>query len=179
MRAVLSLILLMFVLVSYTKAQNIVPENSKVDIREYVDKQIKNAETKNDKKTSHEENTSSNNISKFNYSSFIKANKDSLMKAFFLADASLLAAIIVLYRRRSLKIKELKAALVNDNIQLLREEKIGVKYQNQNTGRKIRLFKKDSMHINGSESITKLAKKLNISKGEIHLAAKMKMLANN
>ncbi|MBI9073178.1 MAG: hypothetical protein JEY94_16365 [Melioribacteraceae bacterium] len=177
-------VLILIILISFGSAfaQKIVPGNKNdVNIRSYVDKQIKDAENKNsDKKVSvNKAKKESAIISKVSINNFLVNNKSSLLKAFFLFDASILAAIVIFWRRRNQKIKAYKSSMVSDNIQLIREEKIGLEYSKKSNKRRSKLFGKGSFKVESGESITRLAKKLSISKGEVHLAAKMKMLANS
>lgn len=174
------ILLLLAISFCYSYGQNIIPENNDVNVKSYVDKQIKEAKTKNDAKKSQTLTVKKNKIEpSFSLSAFLIDYKDSILKGFFLIDASILAALVILWRRRRLKIESLKSELIKNNIDLIREEKIGLKLSKKNDNKKSKLFGKESISIKNGESITKLAKKLSISKGEVHLAAKMKMLAEN
>ncbi len=96
------------------------------------------------------------------------------IKVVILAFASIIAAlVIVLRRKKSSKIFRTRQALKN-NIKLLREEKIFIKQNNKLSGIRFKLKNSPTLYGHSKEGLLKAAKSLNISQGEILLAAKIK-----
>ena len=98
-------------------------------------------------------------------------------KAFILFEASLLASILVMYRRKKIGFKKELRRELKENISLLRTEKLDVKPDKKLEGLRKSLTRKNINLKQGSNSITNLAKKLSIAKGEVHLAIKLNVIA--
>ena len=95
-------------------------------------------------------------------------------KLFFLTEVSLLTGLIILYRRKRIAVYQLK---LKNNIKKLRQEKIG-SINNSKLTRIRTCLKFQPLKMNNiGREITRKAKKISISKGEIHLAAKLQLLA--
>ncbi len=105
-----------------------------------------------------------------------KSKNNILPIILFIAGNVILTGSVVIYYLRKKKGKPNSKELKR-NIKLMREEKIGSfdnpKLTKVRTGLLKMQFKPDREGI----VISTLAKKLSISKGEVHLAAKMKLLA--
>lgn len=109
--------------------------------------------------------------------SIIKSSNLNLLKGYILFQASLLASIVVVYRRKKQSFKkELKKEL-KQNISLLREEKLFNHTNNELVDVRKSLTNKKIKLQQGSSAITQLAKKLSIAKGEVHLAIKLNVIA--
>ncbi len=100
-----------------------------------------------------------------------------LLKSFLLfVELSLLVLLGYFVKKRYDKINKLKVIELKRNVKDLREEKIG---SYSNTELSVLRMKLNSTKINLKDSgreITQQAKRLAISKGEVHLAAKIKMM---
>lgn len=98
----------------------------------------------------------------------------TMMKISILASASLIAAFIVIIRRKKYsKIFRSRQSL-KDNIKLLREERIFVKHNSKLSDVRNKLKNSPSLYGQSKEGFSQRAKELNISQGEILLAAKIK-----
>ena len=171
-------------------------EANTIDIREMVKEQIeeirkaesmdeKNAETGEsvtNKAALIEkpagENKSGAEVNSYSRESTLSGIDSSLIKLFVLVEASLLAAMILIYRRRKISEKPEETNL-KENIMKLREEKIeGVNDKKLAQLRKS--LKNQRLEVKDmGRSITKKAKKMSLSKGEVHLAAKLNILAGS
>ncbi len=107
-----------------------------------------------------------------------KENNIVLLKIFVLFEATLLAGIIVLYRRKKLGFKKLETKELKKNIKKLREENLIVSNNTSLNELRKSLSSKDLPIKDGAKGITLLAKKLAIAKGEVYLAAKISLLAS-
>ena len=94
----------------------------------------------------------------------------------FLINASFIAAMVVVIRRRKLQLEQLKVSDLKNNIKKLRAEQLGSLSDSKLKKIRTGLFKKNIIIDNNGLNITSLAKKLSISKGEVHLAAKLNLL---
>lgn len=106
----------------------------------------------------------------------ITAYKGILLKAFILFEASLLAVIVVMYRRKRIGFKNAAKKELKHNINLLRKEKLVNRSGSELVNVRKSLTRKKIKIQKGSLSITRLAKKLSIAKGEVHLAIKLNMI---
>ncbi|MGD8777629.1 MAG: hypothetical protein PVH88_01560 [Ignavibacteria bacterium] len=105
-----------------------------------------------------------------------KEVKDSLKSVFLFVELSLLVLLGYTVKKRYDKINKLKVIELKRNVKDLREEKIG-SFANKELS--LLRMKLNNTKINvkdSSREITQKAKSLAISKGEIHLAAKIKMM---
>jgi len=97
-------------------------------------------------------------------------------KIIVLLNAGFLAAIVVLLRRRKIELSKMRNKDLKENIKRLREEKIGSISDSKLKKIRTSLFgRKLKIDPNGA-AITEIARKLSVSKGEIHLAAKLNLL---
>lgn len=103
-------------------------------------------------------------------------NNSQLFNIFLLFEAALAATIFIVYRRRVAGFSKLDKKELKKNIRSLRDEKI--KYSaNPELSRLRRTLSNLNVNWkNGSKTITAVAKKFNIGKGEVHLAAKINLL---
>ncbi len=88
--------------------------------------------------------------------------------------ASLITFLIVIIRRKIINKKPLRKNGLKDSIRLLREERVGNKVDINLKGIRNRLVNNTLTYRNTKAGITKVAKEMNISKGEVLLAAKIK-----
>ncbi|MFH1194305.1 MAG: hypothetical protein V1720_01255 [bacterium] len=106
-------------------------------------------------------------------------SKSEILKAFILLEAALLASLFIMWRRKNKSSDSQFNLKLKKNIRLLREERLATIDDSRLSKIRTRLnaqpIKVDDL---GREIITK-ARKYSISKGEVHLAAKLKMLANS
>jgi hypothetical protein len=105
-----------------------------------------------------------------------KEVKDFLKSVFLFVELSLLVLLGYTVKKRYDKINKLKVIELKRNVKDLREEKIG-SFANKELS--LLRMKLNNTKINvkdSSREITQKAKSLAISKGEIHLAAKIKMM---
>ncbi len=104
----------------------------------------------------------------------LNAYYKTVLKISFLGFISIIAALIIYFRRRL----RVRTAFVNktfkDNIKLLREEKLFVKNNPKLSKLRNELGSSPEAFNYSKERISKTAKDMNISKGEILLAAKIK-----
>jgi len=106
--------------------------------------------------------------------SIINTLSSTKMKISMLAFASFFAALVVIVRRKRFsRIFKSRQALKN-NIKLLREERIFVKHNSKLSDVRNKLKNNPTLYSNSKERFSQVAKDLNISQGEILLAAKIK-----
>jgi hypothetical protein len=105
---------------------------------------------------------------------FFNKLSDTGMKVLILLFASIIAASVVFIRRKKYSRKSTTNQTLKNNIKLLREERIFVKQNPKLSDVRNSLGSSPSLYNNGRESILKVARELNISQGEIFLAAKIK-----
>lgn len=109
----------------------------------------------------------------------IPLSNDNFMKAVILIAFSFMAFIVVFLRRLKNKLhkpskKEKSSDSLKKNISILREEKpLKIKYKKKLKLIRSKLSKNYSMNPT-SESLTRTARELNIAKGEVLLAARIK-----
>ncbi len=200
MKLVLSVLLIMLLaLVMYGKnkaykkkvkaddSSLIIPSNGesgRINIKKMVAAQIEQAHKKmiaeqSKSKTAETKNVKIKKAAAISHSlitlpDFFNSLFTTWMKIKILVFASIIAAfVIVIRRKKSSKLFRTKQALKN-NIKLLREEKIFVKHNNKLSGVRSRLKNSPSLYNQSKEGLLKAAKELNISQSEILLAAKIK-----
>ena len=88
--------------------------------------------------------------------------------------ATILIFSVVIIRRKILSRQKVNKNSLKENIKLLREEKAVKKFNPKLTGIRNSLIHDSSTFANPKAGISKIAKELNIAKGEILLAAKLK-----
>ncbi len=169
-------------------AQNNFATTSSIDIKAMVRAEISKIKNKNSVKVENKkENLIIKNsvipkksVSKISaLQSFYLANKSVCVKAFVLIEASILAALVVLWRRRNQEFYNKREKFFKDNIKNIREEKIIPLEDFEEVQNRSKLIAKRIKDITNGKSITKLAKKLSVSKGELYLAAKIKLLTKS
>jgi hypothetical protein len=104
-------------------------------------------------------------------------SKKSFVKIFIFLEGSIFIILLILTRRKRIEIKKYELSVLKENIRRLRGENIGSILNNPSykNRRKLRFQK---IKVDGRE-ITKRAKQMSISKGEIFLAAKLSSMMNN
>lgn len=105
---------------------------------------------------------------------FYNANTDLVLKAAFLLSVSLAVFIIVFIRRRRLRPKKKFESTLKNNIRKLREEKIEFSINPDLKMMRKNLVQDPSFNFTSHDSISRTARELNISKGELMLAARIK-----
>lgn len=105
-------------------------------------------------------------------------SRSLLIKIFVIADISILALLVVMWKRRMRNIRRAEKKFLKNNISKLREEKVLVR-RDKNMGL-LRSKLQTSSNISrlNSKAKAKEAKKMSISTGELELAAKIKELNN-
>lgn len=103
-------------------------------------------------------------------------NNSQLLKIFILVEVFLLSLIVIAYIRRKRYLVQLDEKELKANIKNLRSERALIYQDNELSSLRQKLSKLNINIKDGAKSITGLAKKLQIGKGEIHLAAKLKLL---
>ncbi len=194
-KLVLIIILFFAAQILYAQPEMKIEANT-IDIREMVNKQIeeiRTAEAKEENRLEADEselkispaetetevaNESGSQVKTYSRESMLSGIDSSLVRIFVLIEASLLAAMVLVYRRRKISAKPEKANL-KENIMKLRDDKI----EGSNDEKLAQLrksLKNQRLEVkNMGRSITKKAKKLSVSKGEVHLAAKLNILAGS
>ncbi len=104
------------------------------------------------------------------------SNKNLYVFIFALTEALLLSGMIIILIKKEKLGKEQNNLRLRKNIKYLREEKIGSRPDNNLTKLRKKLPAAITTIKATGKDITYTAKKLNISKGEVHLAAKLKIL---
>lgn len=186
------LIIILFLTLS-TFAQTIDTLNfastDSVDIKSLVQKQINDALLKNSvthqvekpiesKNTSFEAtNVNSNATSNVNLNLFAKIFASLPLQYKIYLSLSLIIILFVLLRRTLFQLKRKSTKKFKERIALLREEKIGGSIVNKKK-KQIRLKLKDNPITlkQNEKEIALSSKQLNISKGELLLAARLKLL---
>ena len=101
-------------------------------------------------------------------------NTDIVLKTAFLLAVSIVAFIIILLRRRKSRPKELQETSLKKNVRMLREEKMEFNINPELKMMRKRLLHDPSINFTSRDSISRTARELNISKGELMLAASIK-----
>ncbi len=104
-------------------------------------------------------------------------SKNSLIKTFVFVEGSLLILIGLIVKRKLEEKKKFQLSRLKENIRKLRTEKIGSLFDVSRYNLR-RRFIMQPIKISESE-ITKKAKEYSISKGEIHLALKIKLMQSS
>ncbi len=99
---------------------------------------------------------------------------DTMMKILILGSASVMAVLVVFIRRKRYNKKFNAKKSFKDNIKSLREEKLFVKNNPKLSEVRNKLGSSPSIYNYSKEGVSNAARDLNISKGEILLAAKIK-----
>lgn len=190
--------LLFFSFISITYSQN--TNNNNVDLRKVFQQKVNEIKLKNGQnlkskreilqnlpstaKVVKKSASVQNSPIYTSYKKVVKKSNSSItstdpfyLKAFILFEASLFAAIVVIYRRKKLGFKKAVKKELKQNIGLLRKEQLKSESGSELAGVRKSLTRKKIKLQNGSSSITRLAKKLSIAKGEVHLAIKLNMIA--
>ena len=170
--AILSILLIVFA-VSLTAQETTDASSDEINVKEFLDKQINEIKEKQDAPV----NTAPNKDANL-YATITNIMKqEAAVKIFIILEAIFVAALVIIWRRRKMTRTENRAVL-KINISKLREEKIGSVEDKRLTQIRTGLAYKPIAINNTGSGITAAAKRLAISKGEVHLAAKIKILAN-
>ena len=103
--------------------------------------------------------------------------KSSAVKLFVIIEVIMFAGLVFMWLNKTTKNKTRENAILKNNIKSLREEKIGSRDEFSLSKLRSNLrFDPIKINDNGKD-ITFRARKNQISKGEVHLAAKIKLLA--
>lgn len=104
-------------------------------------------------------------------------SKDVAVKIFIVVEVLMLTGLFLIWSRKMKKNKKRRTAILKSNIKKLREERIGsFEVKKLSLIRNRLCFEPIKINDNGRD-ITYRARKNNISKGEVHLAARIKLLA--
>lgn len=184
----LKLVLIFSILFScYSAAQNQESSgiDSTVDIKALVAQQIieikekeKSAETRKTVQQVPAQKLPSKKIVKAEMNESLLSKKD-MLKIFIILEASLIAALVILWRRRNYNPDAQLLNKLRKNIRLLREERLAT-YNDAHLSKIRSALQTQPIKVDdrGRDIITK-ARKYSISKGEVHLAAKLKMISNS
>jgi hypothetical protein len=96
------------------------------------------------------------------------------IKLTIMAVATVLAFLFVFARRKKLNTKKIKSGSVKDGIKLIREERVKDRNDSELSLIRKKLMGSTSSFQLSSDSVLKNARELNIAKGEIYLAARIK-----
>lgn len=103
--------------------------------------------------------------------------QESAVKLFVIIEVIMFTGLVLMWLRKTRKNKKRQISILKNNIKSLREEKIGSRHEtNLSKLRNSLRFETIKINDNGKD-ITSRARKNQISKGEVHLAAKIKLLA--
>lgn len=103
--------------------------------------------------------------------------KGSAVKLFVIIEVIMFAGLVLMWLRKTRTNKKRQITILKNNIKSLREEKIGSRHETNLTKlRRSLRFETIKINDNGKD-ITSRARQNQISKGEVHLAAKIKLLA--
>lgn len=172
-------ILLILLTAAALFAQESVKSDS-IDIRSLVNEQISKIKEQESKAVS------TNNAVKVNKAQILSGReskfnitaKDFISYAvFFLVELVLAASLIFLWIKRKEINNKYAVKYLKLNIAKLRSERIGTKFNNDLTKLRTTLVGQTINVNDPGRDITYKAKKYSISKGEVHLAAKLKILA--
>jgi len=140
----------------------------KIDIRAIVQNQIDEIKAK--EVTARNENIF---LAEFGSEEFF-IGKSALTKLYIFIEGSLLIILLIYVKRKLTESKKYRIQVLKENINKLRSEKIGSRGSRElyRIRRKLRL----QPAAKSGKEITMRAKKMNIAKGEIYLAAKLNMM---
>ena len=103
--------------------------------------------------------------------------KESAVKLFVIIEVIMFAGLVLMWLRKTRNNKKRQISILKNNIKSLREEKIGSRHET-NLSKLRRSLRFETIKINDNgKDITSRARQNQISKGEVHLAAKIKLLA--
>ncbi|MGE5362993.1 MAG: hypothetical protein ACM3SM_02600 [Bacteroidota bacterium] len=105
-------------------------------------------------------------------------SRSLLIKLFVIADISILALLVVMWKRRKRNIRKAEKKFLKNNISKLREEKVLVRRDKSMGLLRSKLQTSSNIGRLNSKAKVKEAKKMSISTGELELAAKIKELNN-
>ena len=167
-----------------SKSLAVQEHSEEINIREILQQQISEIKNKQDmanvnlafKNSSKEDSFVKTADVRFQEKAMEGFSKSIAVKVFVLAEVSLLTSLFFLWIRRTKKIRKDKLSILKSNIKDLREERIGSIHELRLTNLRNRLRSNPIKINNKGRDITTLAKKHNIAKGEVHLAAKIKLL---
>lgn len=105
-------------------------------------------------------------------------DKPLATKIFVGIEILLLSVLFILWFVRNKSKKMQQISILKNNIKNLREERIGSRNEQSLSNLRLKLALSPIKIDDHGKDITARAKKYNISKGEIHLAAKIKILSS-
>lgn len=153
-------------------------QSDSVDIRSMVTEQINAA--KENKTVQNNKIVQSNKaeiIPTVNQESLVKTSDYTYYVIFFFIEIGLAASLVLLWIKRKEMNNKYAVKFLKLNVAKLRKEKIGTKFNADLTKLRTQLSAQTFNVNDHGRDITYKAKKYSISKGEVHLAAKLKMLA--
>ncbi len=168
------IISLIFSVITFAETNSTTNQNN-VNVSRIVQQQIKNARQKqNNDRIKILPQKSKENILESSISYFEGMNT-TILKLIFLLFSSVAAASVVVVKRKKQNEKLSPEKQLKNNIYLIRKEQL-IKDENKKL-KKVRLKLRKETDFNETEEykITSKAKNLNISKGELLLAARIKL----
>lgn len=145
-----------------------------INIKEKVAQQIKEISETEAAKTQKKDLTNKKEVLE---SSVPFMSKISFIKTFVFVEGSLLILIGLSFKRRKQEMKKYKISRLKENIRKLRAEKIGSIFDSKNYKLRKRLIMQPIKITEGE--ICRKAKEYSISKGELHLALKIKLMQSS
>lgn len=178
-----TLILLVILFLSCVNTEAQIVDTSAVNIRAILEKQIADIKQRENEgkdiiKVESQKQAGVVHAANFKFNEGVKEflTKDAAAKIFVIVEILMLSGLIFLWSTRAKRNKKRKIAVLKNNIKKLREERIGSLEENGLSMLRGGL-RYDPIKINDSgKDITFRARKNNIGKGEVHLAAKIKLL---
>ena len=145
-----------------------------INIKENVAKQLDEINKTEAVKTQKKEQINEKEVLE---SSVPLMSKMSFVKTFVFVEGSLLILIGLAFKRRKREMKKNKISTLKENIRKLRTEKIGSIFDSKNYKTRKQLIMQP-IKISEKE-ICRKAKEYSISKGELHLALKIKLMQSS
>lgn len=181
MKSVISILFVLILITADISGQS--ADSSAVDIRAILEKQIAGIKSKEN------EIAKTEILNKKQQAGIVPVNdksadsfeeyltKDNAVKLFVVIEIIMILGLIYLWSTKSQREKRRKIAILKNNIKQLREERIG-SFQSKSLSMLRGKLRFDPIKINDKgKDITYRARKNKIGKGEIHLAAKIKLLS--
>jgi hypothetical protein len=178
-----SLIMLLFIMNANIHAQ--ANDNASIDIRAILEKQISEIRSRENQKQEVAVETKQQaaivSLNTVDANDTVKEflSKDVAARIFIVIEILMIAGLVYLWGTKNSKNKKRKIAILKENIRKLREERIG-SLQSKSLSMLRGKLRYDPIKINDNgKDITFRARKNNIGKGEVHLAAKIKLLVGD
>ena len=178
------LIMLLFIMGANIQAQT--PDSAPIDIRAILEKQISDIRSRENQKknvvsTETKQQAGVVSLNKVASNRTVKEflSKDVAVKIFIVIEILMITGLVYLWGTKNSKNRKRKIAILKSNIKKLREERIG-SFQSKSLSMLRGKLRYDPIKINDNgKDITFRARKNNIGKGEVHLAAKIKLLVGD